>query len=138
VSKSADTPHIYSRGAYWLIGIGIAGALLAAVLGLLDLFTIPRGTKAWRTGLIHAALNDVVLVCFAVGFYIRRESNFADGTSTGLMVLSAVALVLLAVSGWLGGKLAYRWGVRVADEATQAEGVTPPTPSMGTGVAEGQ
>jgi uncharacterized membrane protein len=26
------------------------------------------------------------------------------------------------VSGWLGGKLAYRYGVRVADEATQAQG----------------
>jgi uncharacterized membrane protein len=28
----------------------------------------------------------------------------------------------LAVSGWLGGRLAYRYGVRVADEATQAQG----------------
>jgi hypothetical protein len=28
----------------------------------------------------------------------------------------------LAVSGWLGGRLAYRYGVRVADEATQVEG----------------
>jgi hypothetical protein len=25
-------------------------------------------------------------------------------------------------SGWLGGMLAYRFGVRVADETTQAEG----------------
>jgi hypothetical protein len=28
------------------------------------------------------------------------------------------------VSGYLGGKLAYRYGVRVADETTQAEGFT--------------
>jgi hypothetical protein len=33
---------------------------------------------------------------------------------------------VLAVSGYLGGKLAYRYGVRVADEATQAEGYTGP------------
>jgi hypothetical protein len=26
------------------------------------------------------------------------------------------------VSGWLGGMLSYRYGVRVADEETQAEG----------------
>ena len=39
----------------------------------------------------------------------------------GLIALSAAALAVLAVSGWLGGKLAYRYGVRVADEATQAE-----------------
>jgi uncharacterized membrane protein len=29
---------------------------------------------------------------------------------------------VLGVSGYLGGKLAYRYGVRVADEATQAAG----------------
>ena len=40
----------------------------------------------------------------------------------GLIAVSAVALAVLAVSGWLGGKLAYRYGVRVADEATQAQG----------------
>jgi uncharacterized membrane protein len=32
-----------------------------------------------------------------------------------------VALALLGVSGYLGGHLAYRYGVRVAREETQAE-----------------
>jgi uncharacterized membrane protein len=39
----------------------------------------------------------------------------------GLIILSAVALGVLTVSGWLGGQLAYRYGVRVAEESTQAE-----------------
>jgi hypothetical protein len=34
-------------------------------------------------------------------------------------------MAALGVSGFLGGKLAYRYGVRVADESTQAEGYTP-------------
>jgi uncharacterized membrane protein len=42
--------------------------------------------------------------------------------AVGLVALSVVALALLGVSGWLGGQLAYRYGVRVADEASQAEG----------------
>ncbi|MGW4134278.1 hypothetical protein [Amycolatopsis japonica] len=42
----------------------------------------------------------------------------------GPFVLSAAAFVALAVSGYLGGKLAYRYGVRVAAESTQAEGFT--------------
>ena len=41
---------------------------------------------------------------------------------TGTFLTTIVALAILVVSGWLGGKLAYRYGVRVADEATQAEG----------------
>jgi len=40
----------------------------------------------------------------------------------GPIVLSVVALLALGVSGALGGKLAYHYGVRVAAEADQAEG----------------
>lgn len=123
VSRSADTPLIYGRGAYWLIGIGILGAVAAVPFGLMDLLTIPRGTPAWRTGLIHAALNDVVLVAFVVSFVIRRNDAEWGETSVGLIVLTAAALAVLTVSGWLGGKLAYRWGVRVAREADQADGL---------------
>ena len=50
-----------------------------------------------------------------------RLMGEADATVPAV-VLSVVALVLLALSGWLGGKLAYRYGVRVADETTQEEG----------------
>ena len=123
VSRSADTPLIYGRGAYWLIGIGVLGAVAAAVFGVMDLLTIPRGTPAWRTGLIHAGLNDVVLIAFVVSFVIRGDSDFRE-TSTGLIALTVGALLALTVSGWLGGKLAYRYGVRVAREADQADGLT--------------
>ncbi|MFE8990795.1 hypothetical protein ACFYMI_23785 [Streptomyces collinus] len=36
-----------------------------------------------------------------------------------------MSVAVLGLSGYLGGKLAYRYGVRVADENTQAEGYTP-------------
>jgi len=39
----------------------------------------------------------------------------------GLVVVSVLSLLTLSVSGWLGGKLSYRYGVRVANEAKQAE-----------------
>ena len=38
------------------------------------------------------------------------------------LVLSVVGIAVVGFSGWLGGKLAYRYGVRVADEQTQNEG----------------
>ena len=37
-------------------------------------------------------------------------------------MLSIIGLAVIGVSGFLGGKLAYRYGVRVADESVQAEG----------------
>lgn len=39
-------------------------------------------------------------------------------------VLSLIAVALLGASGWLGGKLAYHYGVRVAEEQDQLGGVS--------------
>lgn len=115
-------PEVFVKGAFWLIGAGILGAIAAAVFGLLDLFAIPRGTVAFRTGLIHMALNLTVVGLFAVSFALRRTHLDDADATVSAVVLSVVALVLLAASGWLGGKLTYRYGVRVADETTQVEG----------------
>jgi uncharacterized membrane protein len=119
-----DAPALV-EGAYWLIGLGIVGALVAALFGLLDLLAIPRGTRAQRLGLVHLTLNLVTVAMFVGGFLWRRDSyDTASETSAAQLALSAGALVLLAVSGWIGGMLAYRFGVRVANERTQAEGYT--------------
>ena len=36
--------------------------------------------------------------------------------------MSIIGLALVGAAGFLGGKLAYHYGVRVADESVQAEG----------------
>jgi uncharacterized membrane protein len=126
-SRFVDDPGFLTQGSEWLIGIGILGALAAAMLGFLDLFAIPSGTTVHRTALVHMTLNLLVTVAFAVGFWWRHDSyDDGDPVTAGQLVLSAVSLAVLAVSGFLGGKLAYHYGVRVADEATQAEGFTTP------------
>jgi uncharacterized membrane protein len=122
-SRIADEADVFAKGAFWLIGAGIVGALVAAIVGFLDLFGIPSGTKAFRIGLVHMTINLVVVALFAVSFLVRRSDIDAPGeVSVGLIALSAVALGLLGVSGWLGGTLSFRYGVRVADETTQATG----------------
>ena len=118
---SDDDAEMFAEGAYWLIALGIVGALAAAIFGLMDLLTIPRGTAAFKTGLMHMALNLAVVVIFLVNFLIRKSDGY-ESVKPLHLTLTIVALALLGASGWLGGKLAYRYGVRVADETTQAEG----------------
>jgi uncharacterized membrane protein len=118
---SADKEAAFAEGAYWLIGIGIVGAVLAALFGLMDLLVIPRGTKAFRTGLTHMGINLTVVVLFVIGFLVRASQGSTEASTVGF-VITLVALALLSVSGVLGGKLAYHYGVRVADEVTQSEG----------------
>jgi uncharacterized membrane protein len=122
-SRWSDEPVVFAKGAYWLLGLGLAGALAAALFGFLDLVAIPTGTRAFRTGLLHMALNLGVVAVYTGSFLLRGgRLERPDGVPGGLIALSAVALAVLAVSGWLGGRLAYRYGVRVADETTQVEG----------------
>ncbi|WP_245617339.1 DUF2231 domain-containing protein [Amycolatopsis taiwanensis] len=107
----------------WLIAIGVVGALLAAMIGFLDLMAIPTGTRAFRTGLVHMSLNLVVTVAYVGNFFWRHAGYDHPGpVAIGPLVLSVLSLAALAASGYLGGKLAYRYGVRVAEERTQAEG----------------
>lgn len=122
-SHIVDQPGFLTQGAEWLIAIGVLGALAAAMVGVLDLFAIPTRTAAFRTGLLHMCLNLVVTAAYAVNFFWRHGS-YTDGNAVqgGQLALSAVSLAVLGVSGYLGGKLAYHYGVRVADERTQAEG----------------
>jgi uncharacterized membrane protein len=111
------------QGSLWLIALGVVGALVAALTGGLDLLTIPRRTAAARVAMAHMALNLVVVALYVVGFLWRRDAGTAAGTvGVGPLALSVVAVALLALSGFLGGKLAFRFGVRVADESTQLTG----------------
>jgi len=98
----------------------VLGALAAAVFGFLDFLAIPAGTPAFRTVVVHLSLNLGVTAAYVVNFLLRDDP--APRVGWGLLVLSLVSLAALAVSGYLGGKLAYRYGVRVADESTQSEG----------------
>ncbi|WP_435825066.1 DUF2231 domain-containing protein [Nocardia niwae] len=122
-SHAVEDPAFLARGALWLIALGVLGALAAAVIGLLDLFAIPAGTPAFRTGLVHMSLNLAVTAAYAINFWWRTTGTGPDGAvPAGPLLLSLVGLMTVAVSGYLGGKLAYRYGVRVADETTQATG----------------
>lgn len=113
-----DAP--FAVGAQWLTGIGIAGALAAAAFGLMDMATLARGTAAHRTALIHMSLNLTAVGLFAISFFIRLSQ---EGTFSGFaFAISVVAYALVGASGYLGGKLAYHYGVRVADEKTQSQG----------------
>ncbi|HKS49812.1 MAG TPA: DUF2231 domain-containing protein [Amycolatopsis sp.] len=122
-SRIVGAPAALAQGSLWLIAIGVVGALAAATIGFLDLIAIPAGTVAFRTGLVHMGLNLAVTAAYAGNFFWRR-AGYGGPAPVGLgpLVLSAVSIAVLGVSGFLGGKLAYRYGVRVAGEAVQAEG----------------
>lgn len=98
---------------YTMIG-GIIGALVAAVPGFIDVFSLPASVK--RIGFAHMGLNLTIVVLYALNAWMRR-----DGLTDGLVWLSVLAIALLLVSGWLGGEMVYARGVAVEPEAQGLE-----------------
>ena len=94
---------------YTMIG-GIVGALVAAVFGFIDMLSIPAGATK-KVALTHMAINLVVVVLFIFNAGMRSADASPGGTP---FVLSLVGLVLLAISGWLGGKMVFEAGVGVS------------------------
>ena len=122
LSFIADDPAPFVEGSVWLIGIGLLGAAAAAIWGLMDMLGIPASTTARTTAYMHMYLNVGIVILYVINFVLRRRGGAEGEVELVPLILSLVALAALGASGWLGGKLAYRYGVRVADETTQAEG----------------
>ncbi len=93
-----------------LTAIGTASALPTALAGLADWTTFPEWAENPAT--LHAIGNLA-----AVGLYLLSIRDRRAGHRTRALAMSGVALVLSAVSGWLGGEMVYRHrvGVNQAD-----------------------
>lgn len=105
----------FSRAAFYMIGAGIVGGLLAAVFGLVDWLAIPKGTRAKRVGAVHGLANVAVVAIFIASWGIRNADP--DAQLAPAVVLSAIGVIFALVSGWLGGELVDRLGVGVDDGA---------------------
>ena len=109
LAGSAD-PAWPTVALYTMAG-GVVGALLAAVPGFIDLLSLPGGIR--KVALTHMTINLTVVALYVINLWMRWS------TPTDLEVpfwLSLVAIGLLVVSGWLGGKMVYEHGVAVDTE----------------------
>jgi uncharacterized membrane protein len=104
-----------ATAAFWDIAAGVVGGLLAAMFGLADWLAVPAGTRAKRVGAWHGGGNVVVVVLFVVSWLLRLPNRADPGVLP--FVISLVAVLLAAVTGWLGGELVERLRVGVDDGA---------------------
>lgn len=105
---------VWKTVALYSMAGGIIGALLAAIPGLIDLLSLPPDPRG--TAIVHMTINLIVVALFAVNFWLRFRSADAGAGSTNTVWLSLGAIVLLVISGWLGGKLVYEKAVAVDTE----------------------
>jgi uncharacterized membrane protein len=103
--------HNWSLAAFYMMGAGIVGGLIAAVFGLIDWIGIPSNTRAKNIGAWHGIGNVVVVLLFAGALMLRWDTPaLPDGAA---LTLSILGVILALVTGWLGGELVDRLGVGV-------------------------
>jgi uncharacterized membrane protein len=97
----------------WLLAIGVIASVLAAVAGAIDLLG-DRRIRELRAAWIHGLGNIAVIILSIFNALIHTRDAFTSVVPSGL-ILSALAVAILLVTGWNGWTMVYRHGVGVRD-----------------------
>jgi uncharacterized membrane protein len=108
-SLGSANPATWATVALYRMVGGFIGALVAAVPGLIDLLSL-TDPQIKKIAIIHMSINLAVVALFAVNIWLRLGGAGNTGTP---LILSVIAIAILAVSGWLGGEMVHRHGVGV-------------------------
>jgi uncharacterized membrane protein len=115
-SLACDVVYLaYGQGAHWSaaarysLAAGIVGALLAAVPGLIDLLSL-TDPRVKKVAIYHMSINLAAVAVFGVDLWLRMTRG-PDADPP--VIVSVIGIVLILISGWLGGELVYVHGVAV-------------------------
>ncbi|WP_426434381.1 DUF2231 domain-containing protein [Bradyrhizobium genosp. P] len=97
----------------WLLFAGLIMGGLAALAGLIDLLG-SRGVRRLAPAWYHMIGNVVVLLLALFNSFVHSRDAWTSVVPTGL-VLSALTVLVMLFTGWLGGEMVYRHRVGVAD-----------------------
>ena len=100
--------------AFYTLLAGIIGAVLAALFGIIDWLPL-KDRAVVKIANWHARLNVIALLVFAGSFYWRTTggARIVKGSLTIPILLSVVGVILISISGYLGGELVFRHGLAV-------------------------
>jgi len=109
--------------AKFMIAAGCLGAIAAAIPGIIDWLSIKNGDVK-KTANWHARLNIAALVVFAISLLLRMGSysELVGRKLTIPFLLSLVGVILITISGWLGGELVFRYGVGQTHDGENIQG----------------
>lgn len=99
-----DDPF-WAEAAFWLVAGGLAGGTAAALAGMTDFLSVPKIRGKIR-GWGHF-LAGITVLAFASANLMLRWPDPAAGILPWGLFMSGVTAVMLAFTGYLGGKLVF-------------------------------
>jgi len=89
--------------AHWAVAVGLAGAIVAALVGWMEWVSIPPRSHSKGMAFAHALVNTLVVILYT-GSLLSRS---ADPLQPQIMaiIFSIMAAVAALVGGWVGGEM---------------------------------
>jgi uncharacterized membrane protein len=95
-------------------GGGLLLAIVAMFAGALELRSIDSRSEAMQVAIWHMMAMAIVWTCFLGALLLSISTGLDPATvRLGQVGCATVGFVLMAVGGWLGGRLVYEFGVAV-------------------------
>ena len=114
VAWLAGFTHDTHLAAVMMAG-GLGMGLVAMGAGLVDFARLEDAIVPHA--LRHIAAVGLAWLGYGVALYLRRDSLFGEtGLTMPSLAISIASAVMLAVGGWLGGRLVYSFGAGVSNQ----------------------
>lgn len=104
----------WARASLWLLGVGTFMGVLAGIAGTIELLMV-SGIRRRAGGWSHFVAAVMLLAVSFINWVLRLPLGEPSVTPMGVY-LSALGAGLVAMAGWLGGKLVFEHHVGIHDE----------------------
>lgn len=99
----------WALASFWLSAAGFVTGVLAALLGFAD-FVQMKEVRRQVTGWSHFVVGIMTLSLAGANAQMRLDDPVGAVLPWGI-VLSTAMMVMVIVTGWLGGTLTFRYGI---------------------------
>jgi uncharacterized membrane protein len=117
-----DNDPVWYDIAYWTGIAAWISALVAALPGFVDFFTVAMKSDARDMGLLHMVLNLTIVGLYIAATLVMYDRGAVTGSNhTAIVIIHGLGSGLLLLSGWLGGEMVFRHHLGLIPDNGQME-----------------
>jgi uncharacterized membrane protein len=111
--------QFWARASEWLLAVGAILGALAVDLGLIEFTTISR-VRSLAAGRVYSLGSAAAILISLWSLLYRIENDPGAAVIPFGTILSALVVVLVLFTGWLGGALVFRHRIGIIDSQNES------------------
>jgi uncharacterized membrane protein len=109
--------YIFALFGFYCMGIGVGGAIVASVFGIMDFLRLPDDKTIRTKAVIHASINMMAVFIY-LGLFLFRLPGYSDQktVSLALNIVNGCLVLGLIISAHFGGELILKHKIGTIEE----------------------